>query len=220
MYFEPHIIKQLTDEYSTINAEYARLLSEYTSLSFENKTASEYASQGFMRRIGTLKKCIQNVYTLYPPDKTNKPSNEDRLDIEINLQSFVFNVFGCLDNLAWIWVKEKQLKNKKGEPLGKGSIGLMLAKKNQIVRESFSQEFQDCLNSLNLWHNNLENFRHALAHRIPLYVPPFSLTPEESRQFGELERQKYEALQMRDFKRCNQLIPISFHLMSRSKEMR
>jgi hypothetical protein len=128
------------------------------------------------------KRYVQNVYTIYPPDRTDKPSSDELDDLSINLQSFVFNVFGCIDNLAWIWVKEKQLKNKKGELLSGGSVGLMSEERNRIVRESFSRDFQDYLNRMKDWYKHLENFRHALAHRIPLYVPPYSLNHEGRRQ--------------------------------------
>jgi hypothetical protein len=39
------------------------------------------------------------------------------------------------------------------------------------VRTSLSQEFQDYLKALEAWH--LADLRQALAHRIPLYIPPY-----------------------------------------------
>src|SRR5262249_1200937 len=175
MNFRPDQLEQFTEEYSKIKAKYNQLLLRYTSVQFKNPDAYEYVRHGFLRRIKTLQRCVQNVYTICPPGRTDRPSSDELADLDINLQSFVFNVFGCIDNLAWIWVKEKQLKNKDGKPLGGQSVGLMSEKNNKIVRGSFSPDFQDYLNRAQGWYKNLENFRHTLAHRIPLYVPPFSL---------------------------------------------
>jgi hypothetical protein len=158
-----------------------------------------------MRRVGTLQRCIENIYDISPPDRVEKPSREECADLGINLQSFVMNVFGCLDNLAWIWAKEQSLKDKKGRPLSGGHIGLFSSKKNEILRASFSREFRDYLDGLNGWYNNLENFRHALAHRIPLYVPPCSMTPEERDRDTALDMEKAEAIRRQDFARCEQI---------------
>jgi hypothetical protein len=87
----------------------------------------------------------------------------------INIQAFVFNVFGSIDNLAWIWVREKGLAMDDGLPIPNAWVGL--GKKNRFVRHSFSTEFQEFLKGLNDWFDHLDDFRHALAHRIPLYYP-------------------------------------------------
>jgi hypothetical protein len=38
----------------------------------------------------------------------------------------------------------------------------------------------------------LTDFRHALGHRIPLYIPPSILTPSDTDKYHELEKQKSE----------------------------
>jgi hypothetical protein len=170
MHFSPGDLARLQEEHSKIKERYYELLSQYARLQLNNQDAYEYVRHGFLRRIKTLQRCIENIYTICPPERADIPSQDELDDIIINLQSFVFNIFGCIDNLAWIWVKEKQLKNKKGELLSGGYVGLMSEGKNQIVRESFSQDFQDCLCCAKAWYKNLEDFRHALGHRIPLYA--------------------------------------------------
>src|SRR5688572_15060337 len=114
MRFSSDQLQQFTEEYSKVKGKYYQLLKQYTCLQFNNPDAYEYARHGFLRRIKTLQRCVQNIFTICPPDRTERPSSDELDDIIINLQSFVFNIFGCIDNLAWIWVKEKQLKNKKG----------------------------------------------------------------------------------------------------------
>jgi hypothetical protein len=89
--------------YYAVNPAYERLPEEYLSLRLTNEAAYEHARHGFFRRLGTLKRCIENVYSTYLPERFDKPSRNKCLDLAINLQSFIFNVFGCIDNLAWVW---------------------------------------------------------------------------------------------------------------------
>src|SRR5712671_1522714 len=88
----------------------------------------------------------------------------------ICIQAFTFNAFACLDNLAWIWVCEKKLTTEQGDPIPAGKVGL--GKKCKLVRRSLPADIRKYLKSLDAWFDHLENFRHALAHRIPLYIPP------------------------------------------------
>lgn len=115
--------------------------------------------------------------------------------------------------MAWIWAKEKQLKDKKGRPLSGLNVGLMSPEKNKTIRKSFSQDFQDYLDDLrkvsvgdnDKWYDVLKDFRHALAHRIPLYVPPYGVTPANTEKFNSLEFQMHDALNKGDSKKWHQL---------------
>ena len=201
-FYAPHQLSELQEGCSTVNRAYERLLSEYLSLRLTNEDAYEYARHGFVRRIGTLKRCIENVYSIYPPERCDKPSRDECLDLAINLQSFVFNIFGALDNLAWIWVKEKLITDR-GRPLRDQQVGLRSG--YVIVRKSFSAEFQKYLTSRDEWFQHLEGFRHSLAHRIPLYVIPYTLHPDKLQAHNELEEQKQKAYHRRDFLSYDQL---------------
>ena len=66
-------------------------------------------------------------------------------------------------------------------PTGRSAFG------NRGYRESFSAEFQAYLQELDAWFGQLENFRHALAHRIPLYIPPYIIDPKNEQAYRELE---------------------------------
>jgi hypothetical protein len=197
MYFKPHQLVELQEGYQTVNPAYERLMGDYLSLRLTNEAAYEYVRHGFVRRLGTLKRCIENVYSTYPPERSDKPSRDECLDLAINLQSFVFNVFGCIDNLAWIWVKERQVTDNRGRPLRDQHVGLRSA--CVTVRDTFSPEFQQYLLSRDGWFEYLESYRHALAHRIPLYVAPYTLHSSKLDEHNQLERHKHKAHQQRDF---------------------
>jgi hypothetical protein len=49
------------------------------------------------------------------------------------------------------------------------------------------------------WLRHLEGFRHALAHRIPLYVIPYTLHPDKLEAHNDLEERKQKAYIRRDF---------------------
>ncbi len=197
MFFSDDQVKELRHGYTEIEPRYRSLLDSYAFRQFGNQKATEYANHGFLRRIKTLKRCIENVFSLCPPEREEKLSKDELTDLAINLQSFIFNLFGSIDNLAWIWVSEKDIRDKNTLPLGAKYIGL--SRKNEIVRRSFSAEFQNYLTELNDWFNYLENYRHALAHRIPLYVPPFLISEAEAKESSLLEEQKIEALRAHNF---------------------
>lgn len=205
MFFNPDQIKQLTEDYSKVDGEYKELLLKFTTLKLNNQDAHEYAYHGFTRRIGTLKRCIDNVYTICPSDQSEKLSKDELLDLRINLQSFVVNVFGCIDNLAWVWAKERKLTNEEGKLLSRGEIGLMSRKANKIIRNNFSKEFRHYLGSHKKWYENLKDFRDTLAHRIPLYVPPYGITLEKTEQSNALEIQMREALERGNFQKYDEL---------------
>jgi hypothetical protein len=136
--------------------------------------------------------CIENVFIILPPERESQPSMEELVDAVIYIQAFTFNTFACLDNLAWIWVCEKQLTTDKGEIVPPAMIGL--SKKCKIVRRSLPADLQTHLKTLNPWFEHLENFRHALAHRIPLYIPPCAIRAQDVPAYRMLERQMAKAL--------------------------
>ena len=69
--------------YYAVNPAYERLLEEYLSLRLTNEAAYEHARHGFVRRLGTLKRCIENVYSTYLPERFDKPSRNECLDLAI-----------------------------------------------------------------------------------------------------------------------------------------
>jgi hypothetical protein len=49
------------------------------------------------------------------------------------------------------------------------------------------EELQRYLESIAGWFEYLEDYRHALAHRIPLYIPPFAVAPNNENRYRDLE---------------------------------
>ena len=153
---------------------------------FKSEEAKNFGVYGFSRRLSTLVRCIENTFSVIPPEFYGVPTLEQTHDVMIHVQAFIFNVFGCLDNLAWVWVKEENITKADGQPLPRTRVGLQ--PDNRFVRNSLRQELRDLLQGMTDWFAYLEDVRHALAHQIPLYVPPFSVDPKNEKRYNDLEQ--------------------------------
>jgi hypothetical protein len=141
--------------------------------------------------------CVEMIFENLPPERDQVPTRKERLEATIGIQGFVFNAFGSINNLAWIFAIEKAIKNKKGDPLHRNSIGL--AAHNMAIRKNLSQNFQNYLKAKDEWFKQLEDFRHSLAHRVPLFVPPYIITPDKEAAYNELQIAMDDAIARRDF---------------------
>lgn len=191
MFFQPEDLKKIQNEYTLVRGKYEELLIKFSHRAYSNSRAQEYGVQGFARRLKTLRRCIENVFIILPPDRASKPSTDELSDATINIQAFVFNVFGSVDNLAWVWVLEND------STIDRVEIGLR--PKNEILRKSFSTEFQNYLKAFDEWFAYLESFRHALAHRIPLYIPPYMVPKSAVDKYKEFDLRMTDAFARRDF---------------------
>ncbi len=196
MYFTQAQIDDLVRGFSDVHVKYEGLKQQFVVRKFKEVSARDFARQGFGRRIGSLIRCIDRVFEILPPERELLPEWNEVVDACIHIQAFVFNVFGCCDNLAWVWVLEKGIVRANGKPLEPKMVGL--GSEFRQVRKSFSKFFNDYLDSRKTWFLHIKDFRDSLAHRIPLYVPPHSVPPERRLDYQRLEESADEALQRGD----------------------
>jgi hypothetical protein len=185
-YYSDENIKILEDDRAHLRWRCLQLRQRFMGHQFRNEQATEFALQGFSRRLSTLVRCIENTLCTIPPDLDGIPTLDQTHDVAIQVQAFIFNVFGCLDNFAWVWVLEQNVTKPDGASLPPEWVGLRT--QNKVVRDSLGQELRQYLEGMSDWFTYLEDYRHALAHRIPLYVPPFSVNPNNADRYRELER--------------------------------
>ena len=196
VYYSKQLLDDLSGEMATLSGKYHCLLFAYMGRTYATARGQEFAAHGFLQRLKTLYRCIDRVFTLLPPALEDIPTADALDDATIAIQAFIFNLFGCLDNLAWVWVEEKGIRKPDGAPLGRHQVGL--GSKYQLVRQSFSASSQAYLGTMADWFAHLEGYRHALAHRIPLYIPPHSVAPANEGQYLALEQQIMAADRARD----------------------
>jgi hypothetical protein len=124
---------------------------------------------------------------MIPPNTVDKVPPSTLSDAQINIQAFIANAYGCVDNLAWVWVHETGLADK----IDRRKVGLR--SHNSEVRESLSPEMQAYLAGLDRWFSYVVEYRDALAHRIPLYIPE-RVRPENVETYNALTVQMTDAL--------------------------
>lgn len=187
-YYPRKYVAEMLEKLQTIGKKRDDLLLRYVGYQFSDAKAKEYAHHGFARRIQTVARCIENAFRIVPPGAVKIPSKARLHDAQINIQAAIGNTYGCVDNLAWVWVYEQGL----AESLDRRQIGLR--KHHKKVRDSLSPEFRTYLNTLDGWFDYLVDYRDAFAHRIPMYIPPGGVRPKDHDKARELEERKTAAL--------------------------
>lgn len=191
MAYDEKNTKLLTERYEEVFHTFDQLMLKlsYSRNKLSNERASEYLMQGVGRRLSVLSKCVHNIFKIFPIDKTDLLLRDDLKDLDINLHAFFVNIAGILDNLAWVFVYENDLfGNPKEGKLSKQDIGLF----NKKTQKYFTAELNEYLktDSIKSWYADYsKEYRDALAHRIPLYVPPQALSDEETEEYRALEKQ-------------------------------
>lgn len=160
-------------------------LSQYAATHSE---AKEIIVHGFLRRQFLLEHLLSRVFEVIPPDCVDA-SRSSLLDVTAFIQAFLLNVYGAIDNFAYFWNISVNPNDSKGKPFARSAIGLRPS--NVAFKATLPNETQEYLRGMTGWFKYLENFRHALAHRIPLYIPPYTLNTEATNKAMDL-KSKYD----------------------------
>ena len=187
-------LAELEGQRGKLDHQYANLILRYQARTYRSERGKEYALHGFSRRVKLLRTAIDQVFTVLPPDRDDIPEEEEVLKATIAIQAFVLNVVGCVDNLAWIWVYEKHVKASNSAELDRKSVGLW----KREVQATMSEKFRAYLDNKRGWFESINNFRDALAHRIPLYIPPYGVEKSKIEELRRLDEEAHAALLRRD----------------------
>jgi hypothetical protein len=189
MHYEPESLREIEMHFSKLRFRCQELLMKTVSLSGKlgKERATEFLRHGVGRRIEILNRCIQNIFRIFPPDWEEKLSQEDRVDLEINLHAFLINVYGIVENLSLSLAYENGLVGDHDErkvPINEVNFFNKRFQKllNPTLRKYLRQK-----NTSSWYREYAKNYRDALAHRIPPYVPPSTLNPDEAKRFTEID---------------------------------
>lgn len=198
--YSENSIKKLYNAFQNLeNTYYDLVCVKGPKLKYKNEETHEYLVHGFMRRMLILHQCIKNIYKIYPPEREEILKDDERIDLEINLHSFVLNVFGCIDNLAWIFVKERAEQMGDIEPKE-------VDFRNKKIKPKLSSEFkQYFFCDLKKWFESLKDFRDALSHRIPFYIPPLGFNEAEGKRWQAIWEERFEALRQHNLEKHEEL---------------
>ena len=194
--FSSEDLERFYDSYMAAHGKLEALAAAYAGKGFRDERARGFARDGFPRRLALMVHCIEMAMEDVPPRIHWVPHDDSILRATVGLQGFVVNVFGCIDNLAHMWVCEKGVTAEDGTPLAESRIGLR--PENGPVLASLSPEFAGRLTELGPWFEYLDSFRHALEHSVPLYNPPEALPADRLRRFRDIAERVEKAQQRRD----------------------
>ncbi|SEL39096.1 hypothetical protein SAMN04515666_103605 [Bosea lupini] len=191
-FFSPVALVDMRDKLDWAGARQRQLTEELIGRDWATDLGREHAQHGAARRLAILYQCIESVFELIPPSADDILDREVRLRGTVFIQSFVLNAFGLVDNLAHVWVAERAIRGPNGRPLARREIGLRSL--NAAVRASLSVEGQAELAAFDNWFAYLTDFRDHLAHRIPLYIIPFIVAPEDEDEHKRLSGEVVSAI--------------------------
>ena len=195
-------LDKLAKEYEKVYSG-LRVLFESTVLAgsqLNGEGVREYLLHGVGRRLGVIKKTIENVFQLFPPEMDRPLDRETIYDVQINIHAYVMNVSGIFDNWAWAFVLRHGLLEEVG---GRHGVGMFRKDTKQFLPLVLTQYIDDRLET---WHEDyLKSYRDALAHRIPLYIPPANYTDLENERYEELEKRIVESIGEKDWETLEKL---------------
>jgi hypothetical protein len=198
MAFSDSDLKAMNQRLYDLKSRYSELILRVTAFNFIHEKSREYATHELSRRLKTLTRAIENVFRLIPPESSIPVDSVERTDAEISLHAFLINLQGAIDNLAWVFVLEAAITKDNGKALLPRDVGLR--KKNELIRKSLPAELDEYLQTLDNWLAYVENFRDALAHRIPAYIPPYIIDPKHEATYNRIEDEISRASAAADFK--------------------
>lgn len=203
MTYSDSLASSLTDQHADVQADLERLFVSVVRAGEEplSETTKEYMLHGVGRRVGLLRHCLRNVFSLFPPNATVPLQIDVLYGVQIHLHAFVINLYGAFENLAWAFVVRHSLEADVG---GRKKIGMFLRSTQRFLPPELKAYVTS--NTMVRWHDEyLKSYRDSLAHRIPLYIPPSTFTPADGERYHELEQTKMQCIQAREWDRLEQV---------------
>ena len=154
-----------------------------------NDHVRRFLTHGVGRRLSVLKRSIEEIFTIFPPNREAPLSNDEAVSLQIHLHAFLINLAGVFDNWVWAFVHRHGLR----PDLHPTRISFF----KEETRQYLPQPILDVLgeHDIGTWHSEYaKEYRDALAHRIAPYVPPASLTEEEVARHHELQEVRDRAI--------------------------
>ena len=206
-HFTDEALKEITAAHSEIRSKYNQLTIEIVSFagSLQNERAREFMQHGVNRRLWLLYRCVENIFDLFPPNRIGLLEQKDRLDVEINLHAFLINIYGIIENIGLSLAYENNLVGDESEhKLKPKEVNLFKRRFRRLLNPHLIAYLRK--DTVTQWYNKYaKNYRDALAHRIPPYVPPAALNDEQRQRFEYLEQEIKRLCEDEDFDRIEVL---------------
>lgn len=152
------------------------------SLEKESKLAHDYAFYGVLRRSYNIKRCLANFERISPPERNEDIDDDQRSDLTLFLHAFLLNISGGIDNLAWVWFYVRGIDKIENLRKYRNRIGLF----NSDFQKYLDKGILDKCLEFKGWYDLLKKYRDPIAHRIPLYIIPYTVDPKNKEEHNEL----------------------------------
>lgn len=203
MRLSPEQVAQICDDFEDWLSRADDVSTDFLARPYRTERGDEFARHALCRRLNMMQHAAIRIFEKLPPDIEN-PDRAQIMDAAAYLQVFMMNTYGAIDNLAHIWCAELPVISPSGQPLNRNDIGLR--PKSKKVRASLPQDLQDYLDGHDEWFRYLEDYRDALAHRVPLYIPPRGLAPSEQEEHNRIASEWNDAVIARDWLKADRLL--------------
>ena len=163
----------------------------------KNERAREFIHHGVGRRLEMLKRSLDNIFRLFPVRRVRILKRQNRLNVEVSLHAFLINVYGILENLALALAYENDLiGTKQVNKVHPGQANLFDRRFQKLLHPTFVAYLSGQMTD---WYEQYaKDYRDALAHRIPPYVPPSGLKKRQERRFADIEKELQSLTYERD----------------------
>lgn len=196
MYYTKEQIQKLYDNYEDFLIKYDENFHSFLTFNLKVTRAREFLQHGFLRRLKTIKNCIQDIFIIYPPERDELLTDDERHTLEVSAQAIVIHTFGCLDDLAWIYKEEKNII------INKLCVSLFNDKFQKLIVNEPLINFLNKEKIKSWFENTCKTNRDAIAHRIPIYIPPAQILTENIKRYNEIEKMLGTET---DLKKCQKL---------------
>ncbi len=164
------------------------------------KDAEHFLRFGVMRRLRMLMSSFRSFQSIIMPDRTVPLTQEQSDDVCRDLNAIYINILGLLDNCAWVIVHNAGSATTRTARAM--SIGLF---KPSIAADPVLKSVAQALSPYTAWEAEVKTRRNPAAHRMPLYVPPASYTPEDVAEYERYEQLISTALRAHEFDKLSDL---------------
>ena len=195
-HYTPSALKDLFDAEVEARIKHRDLIGEVLRVQefVKNQEALSYLNYGVNRRLYVLSRTFDRIFELFPPDRADPLSDDDRIDLEINLHAFMIHIHGVVDNLALVVGHEQNMVGHNKRQFRNPEVGFF---KSEVVKKLPSRLrtfFQQ--DTLVAWHREYaKEYRDSLAHRIPAYVPPQALDDAEATEYAAIDQRIRESIE-------------------------
>jgi hypothetical protein len=185
MHYTDKALKDIVSAISELRFNHINLIQKLGPFAetLHNERAKEYILHGVLRRLFILYRCIENIFRIFPADRVEKLTDDERGDLEINMHCFLINTYGIIENLGLsIAFENGMIDVGVSEQSKRNEIGLF----NRKFKSKVNPVLKAYLNNSKIhdWYNEYaKNYRDALVHRIPPYVPPSVLDKDDKKEF-------------------------------------